>query len=239
MEVMLEDNGLKEFIDNIVSKPTSSDVALLDTWQKRVAKKRRIMLEGVKDHIVSSLQGISTPFAMWKALIDIFQSSSDHWNLVLKDKLRKIKMEKGDNIPKYLTNFVLCRDELGSVRITVVDDELLSLALLGLLKSYHSYKDSVNGWEKLRDWERLWSDLAQEELRRNTRDGSSSKNYYEENCALDAKSRKGKGDKSHPKSEDIGKKLDLSQMKCFHYHKHGHLTTNFPQKKKKRRLLEL
>ena len=59
MEAVLEDNGLKEFIDNDVPKPTSTDAALLDAWQKKVAKARR-----------------------------------------------KVKMEKGDNIPKYITNFV-------------------------------------------------------------------------------------------------------------------------------------
>ena len=84
---------------------------------------------------------------------DLFQSSSDHRKLALKDKLRKIKMEKGDNIPKYLTKFVQCCNELRSVGITVVDDDLVSLALLGLPKSWHSYQDSVNGQEKLSDWE--------------------------------------------------------------------------------------
>jgi hypothetical protein len=59
------------------------------------------------------------------------------------------------------------------VGITVVDDDLVSLALLGLPKSWHSYQDSVNGREKFPEWERLWSDLVQEEFRRNTRDGSS------------------------------------------------------------------
>ena len=102
-------------------------------------------------------------------------------------------MEKGDNIQKYLTKFVQCRDELGSVGITVVDDDLVSLALLGLLKSWHSYQDSVNGWEKLLDWKRLWSDLVQEEIRLSTKDGSSSKHDDEEDCALAAKARKGKG----------------------------------------------
>ena len=90
---------------------------------------------------------------MWKALKDHFQSSNDHRKLALKDKLRKIKMEKDDIISKYLTKFVQCRDELRSVGITVADDDLESLALLGLLKSWHSYQDSVNGWEKLPDWE--------------------------------------------------------------------------------------
>ena len=77
MEVFLEDNGLKEFIDNDVPKPASSDVAGLDTWQKKVAKIRRIMLEGVKDHIVSSLHGKATPFSTWKDLKVLFQSSNN------------------------------------------------------------------------------------------------------------------------------------------------------------------
>ena len=149
----------------------------------------------VKDHIVSSLHGKATPFAMWKALTDLFQSSSDHRKLALKDNLKKIKMEKGDNIPKYLMNFVQCRDELGSVGITVMDDDLLSLALLGLPKIWHSYEDFVNGREKLPDWERLWLDLVQEEIRWKTRDGSPLKNDDEENFTLASKAWKGKGKK--------------------------------------------
>ena len=64
MEAVLEDNGLKEFIDRDVPKPTSSDAALLDAWQKKVENTRRIILERVKDNIVSSLHGKSTPFEM-------------------------------------------------------------------------------------------------------------------------------------------------------------------------------
>ena len=82
---------------------------------------------------------------MWKALMDIFQSNNDHRKLALKDKLRKIKMEKNDTILVYFTKFVQCRDELGSVGVSVDDEELVSLALLGLPKSWHSYQDSVNG----------------------------------------------------------------------------------------------
>ena len=57
MEAVLEDNGLKEFIDRDVPKPTSIDAAVLDACQKKVARVRRILLEGVRDHIVSSLHG--------------------------------------------------------------------------------------------------------------------------------------------------------------------------------------
>ena len=52
MEAVLDDNGLKEFIDVELPKPTSSDAAVLDAWQKKTTKCQRILLEGVKDHIV-------------------------------------------------------------------------------------------------------------------------------------------------------------------------------------------
>ena len=86
MEAVLEDNGLKEFIDSNVPKPRSSDAALLGAWQKKTAKTRRILLEGVKDHIVSSLHGKATPLLMWKALTDLFQIRSDQRKFALKPK---------------------------------------------------------------------------------------------------------------------------------------------------------
>ena len=79
MEVVLDDNGLKEFIEAEVPKPT--DAAHVEVWQKKTAKCRRILLEGVKDHIVSSLHGKASPYLMWKALTDLFQSKSDQRKL--------------------------------------------------------------------------------------------------------------------------------------------------------------
>ena len=66
-----------------------------------------------------------------------------------KEKDLHMHIEKGDSILKYLTKFVQCQDELGSIGITITNDDLVSLALLGLPKSWHSYQDSVNGREKL------------------------------------------------------------------------------------------
>jgi len=86
-----------------------------------------------------NLHGKETTYANWKAFTNLFQNNSDHRKLALKDKLRKIKMEKVDTIPNYLTKFTQCRDELGSVGVIVVEDDLVILALLGLPKSWHNY----------------------------------------------------------------------------------------------------
>jgi len=150
MEAVFADNGLLEYIESDIPQPAATDAQLVQ-WKKDVAKGRRIILEGVRDHIVSNLHGKASPFAMWKTLTELFQNQSDQRKLALKDKLRKIKMEKNDTIPQYLSKLTQCRDELGGVGVTIPEDDLVSLALLGLPKSWHSYQDSVNGREKLLD----------------------------------------------------------------------------------------
>lgn len=98
----------------------------------------------------------------------------------------------------------------------------------------------MNGRGKLPDWERLWSDLMQEEIRRSIRDGSSSKDDDEENLALASNTRKGKGKVSHFESNYShgGKKGDKSKVRCFNCHEMGHYVTNFPSKKSKNRSSE-
>jgi len=90
---------------------------------------------------------------MWKTLKELYQNSNDQRKLALKDKLQKIKMEKGDTISTYLNKLTTCRDEFGSVGITTADDDMVSLSLLGLPKSWNNYQDSMNGRDKLSDWE--------------------------------------------------------------------------------------
>ena len=155
---------------------------------------------------------------------------------MLKDKLMKIKCEKGDTISTYINKLTTCKDELGNVGITIADDDMVSLALLNLPKSCNTYQDLVNGREKLLDWERLPSDMMQEEIRRSIRDGSSSKHDDEENIALVSKARKGKGKASHSKSSSshCGKKIDKLKLRCLHCHEVGHYATNCPQKKSKK-----
>ena len=99
MEVVLEDNGLNEFIDREIPKLATSDAHNFPEWKKCVAKARRIILEGVRHHIVSSLHGKETPYAMRKTLTELYENNSDQRKLALNEKFRKIKMEKGEMIP--------------------------------------------------------------------------------------------------------------------------------------------
>jgi len=112
MVEVLEDNKLQELIDKDIPKPV--DAEDLVEWRKCAAKESRIILKGVRDHIVSNHHCKEIPFVMWKALTYPFQKISDHQKLQLKDKLEKIKMDKGDTILKYMTRFTQFQDDIGS-----------------------------------------------------------------------------------------------------------------------------
>jgi len=70
------------------------------------------------------------------------------------------------------------------------------------------------------------------EIRRNTRDGTSSKEV-EEDFPLVSKENKAKGKQSQEEEGD--EKKDLSNIKCFHYYELGHYATKFPQKKARKK----
>lgn len=75
MEAVLEDNGWKEFIDQEIPKPASTNAQQLVEWKKCVEKVRWIILEAVRDHIVSSFHGKDTPFSMWNTLKDLYSAN--------------------------------------------------------------------------------------------------------------------------------------------------------------------
>ena len=55
MEEVLYENGILDYIETNVIIPSTSNFQDLSHWKKDVAKARRIILEGVRDPIVSNL----------------------------------------------------------------------------------------------------------------------------------------------------------------------------------------
>jgi hypothetical protein len=68
--LLLEENGIKEYVTTVVAVP--SDTTLLAEYKKDDAKARRIILDGVKDHIVPHIAELDTAKKMWDAILNLY-----------------------------------------------------------------------------------------------------------------------------------------------------------------------
>jgi hypothetical protein len=72
---------------------------------------------------------------MWEAIIKLYRNSNLNRKMVLKEKLRKAKMTKGESASSYLTRLRQVKGELEAVGETMDGTELVRIALNGFSKS--------------------------------------------------------------------------------------------------------
>jgi hypothetical protein len=170
--MILDVNDVLDHVDTKAVAPT--DATLLVAWKKGEAKAKSILLDGVKDHIISHLTKKTFAKDMWTALNDLYQSKKENMVMVLQERLRSTKMAKGESVVHYLTRLTQIRDQLGAVGEKTEESELLSVALNGFSKSWDVFVRGVVAREKLPNWLRLWDDFVQKDIRLGQSRSSSS-----------------------------------------------------------------
>jgi hypothetical protein len=98
-----EENGLLEIAEGKVATPT--DPIQLAAHAKKDVKAIKILVDGVKDHIIPHLSGKETTREMWEALVKLYQSDNQSRKMLLRETLRSTEMAKGESVVTYLTKF--------------------------------------------------------------------------------------------------------------------------------------
>ena len=124
------------------------------------------MLHAIKDHIIPHISGKDYVHQMWTALTNLYQNSNENQKMMLREKLKSIRMNKGKNMVSYLTKITQVRDELGAVGERVLDAELVRTTRNGVTKPFSIFVESVVAREHMPTWDCLWDDFIQEETRR-------------------------------------------------------------------------
>jgi hypothetical protein len=161
---VLKKNKLWTFVNTIVPVPSSDHIAL-DIHEVKEARAQRIILNGVRDHLIPHLDEKQTAKEMWDALKNLYEAKNENRKMTLRDKLHNNRMAKGESVDSYLTNVAQVKDELETVGEVIQDSELVHIALNGFTKEWEVFVKCVVGREKLPDWSRLWDDFTQEEIR--------------------------------------------------------------------------
>jgi hypothetical protein len=163
LSVVLEENKIWNYVNSVVADPTADPVAF-DFHEIKEVKAQKIILDGVKDHLIPQLAEKKTAKEMWDALKNLFETKNENRNMALKAKLHDTKMGKVESVSSYLTRVAQVRDELAVVGEVISYSELVRIALNGFTKEWEFFVKCVVGREYLPNWSRLWDDFTQEEI---------------------------------------------------------------------------
>ena len=102
LSAILKENKIYSYVNSVVAAPTA-DLVALDLHEIKEAKALRIILDGVKDHLIPHLAKKKSAKEMWDALKNLFEAKNQNRKMDLRDKLHDIKMGKEESVSSYLT----------------------------------------------------------------------------------------------------------------------------------------
>lgn len=125
------------------------------------------------------------------SLNQMYQSSNANRKMVLREKMKCIRMAKGDSVTFYLTQIKQVRDELAAVGDQIPETELVRTVLFGVANTWATFVQAIVGRENMPSWDRLWDDFIHKEIKRGfVHGGSSMVSEAEENVALQLRARR-------------------------------------------------
>ena len=102
---------------------------------------------------------------MYDALKNMFESTNTLRALTLKSRLQHIKMTKVDTVATFFMTISEIRDQLGAIRETISDRELVLTTLNALPRHWEPFLQSISGRGDLPGFDCLWANYTQEETK--------------------------------------------------------------------------
>lgn len=105
---LLDEHDLKMYVNSVVV--VLGDADPLKKYKAQMAKAKRLILDGLRDHVVCHIADKGMTKEMWDALATLYQGSSEQRKMYLEEKLRSTRMEKGEHIDPFLSKLQEVRD---------------------------------------------------------------------------------------------------------------------------------
>lgn len=114
---VLDEAEVRDIVEKTVAIPT--DATQLAAYKKKCAKAKRLILDGIKDHVIPRVRGKDHAFEVSEVLTKLYQSSNENQKMSLRDKMKAIRMKGSEGVVAYLSRFTNVRDELAAMGETV------------------------------------------------------------------------------------------------------------------------
>ena len=116
-----------------------------------MAKAKRLILDGVRDHIVSHISAKGIAKEMLDALTTLYEGSSKQRKIFLEEKMWTTRMQIGERIDPFVSRLQENRDQLAAVGAAPKATEMVKLGLNSVSEDYEVFVQSILGRENLSD----------------------------------------------------------------------------------------
>ena len=130
---VLDKNHIKDYALKIVV--VLVDVDPLKKYKDAQAKVKCMILDGVKDHVITNIVEKETTREMWEALTTLYEGTFIQQKMLLENQLREYHMQKGEEIDPFLLKLQVIRDQLTSMGSTPDPEFMVRTALMQSLKT--------------------------------------------------------------------------------------------------------
>lgn len=155
----------------------------------------KIIVDGVRNHIMPIITKHETAYHMFKALESAFNINNASRTLALKREINHISMKKGESINAYFMRILVLRDELATLGYEIQIKELTLISLDGLPSTWKTFVQGISARAKYLKFDTIREDCLQEESRLNKK-GIKQNNIDEDLHVLNTNSNK-KNKKKH------------------------------------------
>jgi hypothetical protein len=161
--LILAENDLSRFIKEEVEEP--EDAVEKAKHQKDSIRAQRIIVDSIKDHLISYVSSKKTPKEMFDALSKLYEGKNINRKMNLRTQLKNTKMQKGEMIQEYFFRISEIKEQLKAIGDTIDEDEFVMTTLNGLARPWDAFIKSVCGRKEKLQFESLWEECIQEETR--------------------------------------------------------------------------
>jgi hypothetical protein len=150
------------------TKTTSTPVTGMskEDWDKLDRRARSTIRLCLADSLLLNVSRESTTKELWDKLGNLYQSKSLVKKLFLQKKLYNLRMEDGDSMTKHLNAFNTLVSQLGSINITIAEEDKYITILCSFLDSWDNLVVAIGSTtQSTLKYEDVVASLLSEEMR--------------------------------------------------------------------------
>jgi hypothetical protein len=176
-----------------------------EDWEKLDRRARSMIRLCLDDSVLLNVSGESTTKELWEKLGNLYQSKSLVNKLFLRKKLYHLRMEDGDSVTEHLNAFNTLVSQLGSVNITLAEEDKCITLLCSFPDSWDNLVVAIGSTtQSALKYEDVVSSLLSEEMRWKSMDSHSTYALFVRGHPKDRDTNKSSG------GGDLNLKVDLN-----------------------------